>query len=250
MEKITGNAITVAQYAERCGTSPQNIYQRIERNKKKGEKAVIDHVFKEGNLTYLDEVAVDFFDRTRREIPTVVDSKEIQDRVKELELRLEEMTADRDQQRNEKEVYMKQLLEFQQKGIDTSKYIAIEDHRKIEEELNEKKKQIEDLEEEKKKTEEERDSYKTEKESLEKSVVELRDVSIKNAKLTEEIKQKTEEYSAKELENGKLMNELELEKAARKRIEQENQENLNLSIFGFLKKRKQNRREQSSTNAD
>ncbi len=236
------NMKTLKEYALETGVSYETIRRNISKNKSNPD--LMDHIFTKDNKRYLDqeaEIFLENYSNNKNRVNKVV----IEDspKIKELQSQL----AAKDIIISQKDSI---ILEYQQRElknannvIDTSKYIAIEDHQKTEEELQRKENEIKELSEEK-------NLLENEKKDLEKTVIDLKDVSVKNAKLTEEIKQKTEDFAQKEIENNKLKNEIDKKDAEykrlqekleeeRKRLEQESIDNLNLGFWGRMRKRKE-----------
>ena len=134
--------ITFTEYAEMQGVGYETIRQKVERHRKKNADFINAHVFQVDGVNHLDETAVEYFNKTRRNNPVV-----IQDNVTTLNLRIEELEDALKKKNEEVQRYMERVIELQNnpKEIDSSKYMLIEDHKKIEEELERKNKEIESL---------------------------------------------------------------------------------------------------------
>lgn len=265
MEQLDNNLISLQDYAEQKGISYEAVRSQIARYS--DDKTLMDHIHKIGRTRFLDEDAVEFLDKRRNSSPVVVVSGEKNHKIEELELKIKELTEDRDRQRDEKEAYLKKIVELQEKGIDTSKYIAIEDHHKTELELEKKLQEIEELkteqnelQEEKREAEDEVIKLKEENGKLLKSQAELQDVTIRNSKLVNELNEKMNLLDAAkdektELEKRLITTEAEKDKIAeeikraeesriraeedKKRAEQEAIEFLQLGFFARRKKLKE-----------
>ena len=261
---LEDNLITIEQYANQKGIKYEAVRQQIS-NTYKDDPDLQKHIHKIGRTRFLDPDAVKFLDSKRSKDPIYIEMGE--NRIKELELENAELREDRDRQRDEKEAYMKQLLEFQQKGIDTTKYIALEDHRKTEEALKEKEEEIESLKKEKSEVDTEVETLREENEQLREDSLELRKVTIRVSKLNNEIEEKRsllEQKNNEMLELQKKNVDIEAEKRKAKekakkkdeeaqRIEeelnrqkQENIDNMSLSIRAYLKKRKAIRKQEKN----
>ena len=110
MDQSKIDLVTIKEYAERSGLSVQAVGQRINRYRNKGEKAVIDHIYKDGRIYLLDPIAVDFLEKTKYKNITVNSS----DSIKSMKLQIKNITEDRDKQKKEKEFYMKQLINLKE----------------------------------------------------------------------------------------------------------------------------------------
>ncbi len=251
MEQLEDNMISLQDYAAQKGISYEAVRSQIARYS--DDKSLTDHIHKVGRTRFLDEEAVDFLDKRRSSNPVVVVSGERNQKIEDLELQIKTLTEDRDRQRNEKELYMKQLLELQSKGIDTSKYIAIEDHKKTEEELKEKETEIEQLKQDNSEKVETIDKLKDENEQLKEDSDELRRVTIRVSKLNNEIEEKRSLIDSKnnemlelqqkilntEAENRKIQEEKAKLEEDKKKAEEESLENLSLGFFARRKKLKE-----------
>lgn len=224
--------MSLKEYAKTKGISYEAIRAQLDRYK--DDQELMSHIHKVGRTRYIDEEGQKLLDRRRNAPPTVVISADKASKIDELKLKLVETEAERDKERTEKELYMRQVIELQNKGIDETKYMLIEDHRKTEEELKAKEQEIEDLKkvqakesEKKKQLEENYEVVKKEKEDLQSAAIKtahlVSDINGKLSKLEEEKKnledikhQIEEEKEQNRQQNEELQKKLDAEEEARK----------------------------------
>ena len=231
------------EYAAQCGVTYEAIRQKVDKYRDEiGE----DHFKKEGRTTFLDEEAIRILDKHSKGSPIVIDSAEQKAAYKDVELQREEWKEKCYHERAEKEVYMKQLIELQNRGVDDSKYIPIEDHQKLQQTLIEKDEEIEEANKRADEAEERNKELEEKNEELKKDSDELKSVAIKVSKLSSEVTEKMNEINDKAQEIVDLKSQLlEMEnermrlEEEKKRAEEESVANLNLGFFARLKKKKQ-----------
>ena len=206
---LNDEMITLQQYAEAQGISYEAVRAQIARLRAANIK-LDEYVKKIGRTQYLTPEGVNFLDQRRNSSPVVIDSNEKSKRVKELELENKELREDRDRQRDEKEVYLKKLNELLEKGVDTTKYIAIEDHKKVEEALEEREQEISELKADSEKAEEKRRALEQKNSELENDIKELRSVAVKVSTLTNEVNEKMKTINEKDTKIIELQEEKRL----------------------------------------
>ena len=270
--QIDKQLLTIRDYATKRGQTYENVRKKIAKLKDSGLYA--DHFFvmvKPGTTsktTYFDEEIVKIMDGNIRGESIVID--EGTTKITLLERQLEEAEHRIDVLREEKEKYMAALLELKDKTpkeIDQTKYMLIEDHKKVEEELEKKKEELEKLTEDYNKAEKENTELREEMDGL-------RSVAVKTAKLSSELDEKMKEIEKKKEEISeavkekdkvnaeKMMLEAEMVKVAaekdriaseaeieKKRAAQEYEEALKLGFFARRKRLKElkKKREQQET---
>lgn len=273
---LNKDMMTMREYADSIGKTYENVRKQVAKLRDK--KEFVGHIItldveKDGkvrSLIYIDKVVQDYLAARRRSDPVVID-----DNNEKLELELREVKEDRDRQREEKDLYIKKLQEVQaqlleykdnpEKAIDTSKYILLEDHEKLERELKEKEEEIEELSEKKRELEEENKALKKDQEQL-------RDVTLKNVELSKKNDERLQEIRDKEdkiieaerakdkanaekmlieAEKTKLESEIEAEKTRaaieKERAAHELEEALKLGFFARRKKLKELKNKQNES---
>lgn len=198
---LEDNMISLYDYAESRGISYEAVRKQINGLKNKDPDFESKYIVKNGRKRFLNEEGIKILNGKRASNPVVVDSAEKSEKIKNLKLENREL-------REKYEKVMEQLLVLQQKGVDTTKYIAIEDHQKTEKELEESRKKIEDLEEGKKESDEKVEKLTEENGELLKSNAELKDVTIKNSKLVNEIDEKMKQLESTKEENLEMQKQL------------------------------------------
>ncbi len=229
---------------------------------------LVNHIYVIDRVRFLDKEGENALDKIRanKQTATVVvhekteEFKELEKEVKEKDQIIDSLRQEISKHRNEKEELMKQLIDFKNDpslALDTSKYILLEDHKKVEEELKKKDEEIETLSSE-------ITDLKGENESLQKDSRELKEMTLKNVSLikkneetlkeieekrqeirnfeekTDEMKRKISDVEIERdkanLEKEKVLADAELE---RKRMEQEYEEALKLGFFARRRKLKE-----------
>ena len=106
--------ITFTEYAEMHGVGYETIRQKVERHRKKNADFINAHVFQVDGVNHLDETAVEYFNKTRRNNPVV-----IQDNVTTLNLRIEELEDALKKKNEEVQRYMERVIELQNNPKET-----------------------------------------------------------------------------------------------------------------------------------
>ncbi len=243
-ESLTNSSMTIKDYADSIGQTYESVRKKVA--KLKNDPEYKSHIFVSTDpitsqpKTYIDKHVQDYLASKRRSDPVVVDTGE--ETIKELKRQLDEMREDRDRQRDEKELYMKKLLEIQEnpeKSIDSTRYMLIEDHKKVEEELKVKEQVIEELKKETEAQQEENKQIKKEKE-------ELQSAAIKTAHLISEVRDELKEVKdeKKSLEDLKKQIEEEKQKEQKeneelhKKLAKAEDETIEFLQLGFFARRK------------
>ena len=209
MEQIENNLVTLKEYADSRGISYEAIRRQIPIYENAPE--LEGHIHLQGRTKYLDEDAVRFFDSKRGGPHVSVGLPSDKKRISELELEIEEIKEERDKLRLVNEKYVEKYEELQNKYIehmehpenllDSTKYMLIEDHQKLEQELKEKETRISELENTSKEKSEENKKLKEDLDAL-------KDVTIKNVELSRNIEKKREEIAEIEKKNNEIEKEL------------------------------------------
>ena len=238
---LPNDLMTIKEYAESIGQTYENIRKKVARLKQ--DPDFKDHIIVMSNpetsqpMTYIDKHIQDYLNSHRRTDPIVIMSDS--EMVQKLELELNEVKADRDKQREEKEAYMKQLLELKSNPpntIDTSQYILIEDHQK----------KLEELEEKSSKLEEENADLKNEQENIKKEAEKKQEEIQKELTAAEtNLNKITSEKMILEAEKSKIEAEAEIQKM---KAAQELEEALKLGFFARRKKLKELKARQENGN--
>lgn len=200
---IENNMITLSDYAKNQGIT----YEAARQHYNKYKEDVGEHAVKQGRTTYFDEDAVRILDSHRKRKENItVDSVELQEECNALKRENETLQAEKTQ-------LMEKIIELQDKKVDTSKYIAIEDHQKLEQALLEKNKEIQKLNDKSKEAEERYKELEKKNEALKKDSDELKSVAIKVSHLANEVTSKMKEIGEKDKEIVELRDKnLEKEK--------------------------------------
>lgn len=217
---LTETLMTFREYSQSVGMSYENVRKTVKKIENSPEYKEHIHQMKNPKtgqmMTYIDQTIIDYIESKRRVDPVVVVSDT--EKISSLEYQLKEAIEDRDRQRNEKELYMKKVQEVQEQllqmkehpeqAIDASKYILLEDHKKLEEELVKKEDRIEELTEENTKLEEENATLKEDQEALKNLTMKNVELSKTNEKRLKEIEQKQQEIREAEKRNDEINREL------------------------------------------
>ncbi len=222
---LTANYKTIAQIAKEMGQTYENLRRKIAKLSK--EPNFKEHIIQQKNslnrnVTYIDEYVVEFIKNNKRNESIFIDAGE--ETIRELNIKIKLIEEDKTRLQNENNAYSRKINELQEKiinmqehpelALDTSKYILLEDHAKIEEKLAETEKELSD---EKSKNQE----LSEKNASLEKDNEDLREISIKAAKLTNEVNEKSKLISEKEENILTLRQEkLDIEEKRRKAEEE------------------------------
>ena len=232
---ITSEYMNIREYAESVGQTYENVRRKVAKIKNteefKDNIQIMINPDTNQPMTYIGKKIQDYLKSTTRSEPILVENDT--EKVRELTIKLEEVTADRDKQRAEKELYMKQLIEAREKSntvIDTTKYMLIEDHSKELEEMEQKNQDLKN----------ENNSLKEQKELL------IQDAENKKKKLNEaetDLNKIKSEKMLIEAEKSKIEAENDIMK---QKHEQEITEALKLGFFARRRKLKELQAKQGS----
>ncbi len=265
--------LSFKEYAEKYGCSYETTRRIVSDNDI--PEFSEEHIFTIDRTRYLDEVAEEAINniRNNKQNTTVVmheksqEYKKLEEEKNELYAENKRLQAEVTKHRDTIDSLKDKLLAFQQDpslALDTTKYMLIEDHQKVEEELKEKDEEIKglsstitDLEGQIKKKDEDLDALKdvtlknvelskkndeTLKE-IEKKREEIREVQEKADEIKRKLSDTEIERDKINLEKEKILADAEIQ---RKRAEQEYEEALKLGFFARRRKLKelQKRREE------
>ena len=266
--------LSFKEYAEKYGCSYETPRRIVAANKNDPDLSD-EHIFTIDRTRYLDKVAEEAINRLRdnKQNTTVVINEKSQE-YKKLEAQNNELQEENKRlyveitkHRDTIDALKDKLLAFQQDpslALDTSKYILLEDHKKVEEELQKKEGEIKklsstitDLEDKNKQQADDLEALKgvtlknvelskkndeTLKE-IEKKREEIREVQEKADEMKRKLSDTEIERDKINLEKEKLLADAEIQ---RKRAEQEYEEALKLGFFARRRKLKelQRRREE------
>lgn len=278
IEQIPDNMITpslsdtmmsMSDFAKNIGQTYESIRRKVKKLEEddnfKDHIATLQNPKTKQTIKYIDKVIQDYILKNRKDKAVLLEDSH---KIEQLEFELEETKKDRDRQREEKDIYVKKLQEVQaqlleykdnpEKAIDTSKYVLLEDHQKLEN-------RIEELSEEK-------DSLEKENKALKKDQEQLRDVTLKNIELSRKNDEKMKEIREAEdriaeaerekdkanaekmlveAEKTKLESEIEAEKIRaeieKERAAHELEEALKLGFFARRKKLKELKNRQNES---
>lgn len=236
--QLEDNLETIQQYAASRGITYEAVRAQIARIRTSNPEFE-EYIKKIGRTQYITPDGVEFLDKRRNSSPVVIDSAEKNKRLKDLELENKELREDREKLRSEKEMYLVKLNELLEKGVDTTKYIAIEDHKKVEEELEQREQEIADLKAESEKAEEERTALEQKNDELEKDLDELRTVAVKVSTLTNEVNEKMKTINEKDSKIIELQEEKRRAEEEARKAEEVGLEYLQMGFFARRKKLKE-----------
>lgn len=220
VQAIPAEMLTVREYADLTGQSYENVRRKLPSIQKMEDLrdgiVLLKNPKTKQNVTYIDKRVQDYLAEQRKAEPIIIQSDS--EKVAALELELKETRADRDRQRNEKEMYLKKVQEVQEQllklqnnpeqSLDRTKYVLLEDHEKTEKMLLEKEKEIEKISSEKKKVLEENEQLKEDNKILADTTKKNIELARSNEEKLKEIEKKQNELNEAERKNDAIKRDL------------------------------------------
>lgn len=251
--------ISFKEYAENNGITYETVRRTMAAHQ--DEPEFIGHIFTIERTRYFDEEGAHALDRIRssKQVAPVViheksqDYKKMEEQLAEKDRKIEELRNEITRHRDDKEALLKKLNDIKNDpslALDTSKYMLIEDHKKVEEELKQKDEKIKELSSTVESQAEDLDalrdvtlknvelSRKNDEtlREIEKKREELREASLKTDEIKRQLSDTEIERDKAKLENDKLIADAEIQK---KKADQELEEALKLGFFARRRKLKE-----------